>query len=252
MSSSSPSAAALARPVEDVLVRRVETLAEYHECVAIQTETWGRDFRELVPATILMVSQKLAGVCAAAFRGDGSMLGFVFGMTGVMEGELAHWSDLLAVRPEARGHGIGARLKEYQRELVRAVGVRRIYWTFDPLVARNAQLNLVRLGARVTEYVVDMYGSNTGSVLHGGIPTDRLLVRWDVDGTAAAAGSPGAERLRIPIPADIDALPLAERRDWRMDTRGAFSSALGRGYRVVGFRAGSASEHPSYELARQP
>ena len=76
------------------------------------------------------------------------MLGFVFGMTGVQDGRLVHWSDLLAVRPEARDRGLGRRLKLYQRSLVAELGVTRMLWTYDPLVARNAHLNLNALGAR--------------------------------------------------------------------------------------------------------
>ena len=46
------------------------------------------------------------------------------------------------------------------------LGVTQILWTFDPLVSRNAHLNLNALGARVTDYVPDMYGADTGSALH--------------------------------------------------------------------------------------
>src|SRR5437899_4594167 len=56
-------------------------------------------------------------------------------------------------------------------------GATVIYWTYDPLVARNAHLNFNRLGVRLAEYVEDMYGI-TDSVLHGGIPTDRIVVAW--------------------------------------------------------------------------
>ena len=69
---------------------------------------------------------------------------------------------------------------ERQRDLVRAVGVETMHWTFDPLVARNAHLNLTRLGARAIEYVPDMYGTNTGSPIHGALPTDRVIVAWDL------------------------------------------------------------------------
>src|SRR5438067_3815899 len=165
---------------DGITVRRVATLAEYQTCVAIQEETWGQGFRELVPTAILMVAQKLGGVCAAAFDAHDRMLGFVFGITGLKDGALVHWSDLLAVRPEARGAHLGERLKRYQRELVLAVGVHTMYWTFDPLVARNAHLNLVRLGARAAEYVPNMYGDRTGSPLHGALATDRFVAEWDL------------------------------------------------------------------------
>lgn len=256
---------------DGITVRRVATLGEYQECLAVQEETWGRGFRELVPPAILMVAQKLGGVCAGAFAPDDRMLGFVFGMTGPRDGRLVHWSDMLAVRSDARGAHIGERLKLYQRELVRAVGVETMHWTFDPLVARNAHLNLTRLGARAIEYVPDMYGSNTGSPVHGALPTDRVVVAWDLtrppgivehvsragvlvnpvdsDGLPALNGLVDAPVVRIAVPRDLEAESNARRTVWREVTREAFASYLARDYEVVGFRRGQGEELPSYELS---
>jgi predicted GNAT superfamily acetyltransferase len=256
---------------DEITVRRVETLAEYHECVAIQKETWGTGFRELVVPTILLVAQKLGGVCAGGFAPNGRMLGFVFGMTGVRDGKLVHWSDLLAVRPEARGKHLGERLKLYQRDLVLAIGVETMQWTFDPLVARNAHLNLTRLGARAVEYVPDMYGSDTGSPMHGRLPTDRVVVAWDLTrppGAEPRSARPGllvnpvaanglptlnglldAPVVRIAVPRDLESEPNDRRAIWRQVTREAFASYLGRSYEVVGFRRGQGDELPSYELS---
>jgi len=270
-------------PASDgVTLRRVATLAEYAECVAIQYETWGADFREAVPAAILMVSQKIGGVTAGAFGPGGRMLGFVFGMTGVKDGRLVHWSDLLAVRPEARRLGLGTRLKHYQRELLLEAGVERMYWTYDPLVARNAHLNLVRLGARVAEYVPDMYGTSTGSVLHGDMGTDRFVVEWELGGADAPRPSalgprpsaashapvvnapdrpggrprvsvlPDVPEALVEIPSDLEALLAsdpARARDWRDTTRETFTWYLGRGYEVVGLVERDARTF--YELHRR-
>jgi predicted GNAT superfamily acetyltransferase len=233
-----------------IVIRRVETQAEYEECVRIQDETWGAGFNERVPGAILKVAQYLGGVTAAAFdSGEGGrMLGFVFGMTGVRDGQLVHWSDMLAVRPEARDCGIGRRLKVYQRSQVVAIGVKQMLWTFDPLVSRNAHLNLTTLGARVTDYVPDMYGSETGSALHEGIGTDRFVVAWDLGGDAGMRGSgdvseeprmrESGEDIVIQIPEDIQSVIArapAQAREWRESTRAAFLRHLGDGYRVSGF-----------------
>jgi predicted GNAT superfamily acetyltransferase len=107
-------------------------------------------------------------------------MGFVFGMTGVENRRLVHWSDMLAVRPGCRDKGLGVRLKAYQRELLRPLGVETVYWTYDPLEAKNGHLNLNKLGAHVHEYVENMYG-DTGSVLHQGLGTDRFIVAWDIE-----------------------------------------------------------------------
>jgi len=180
---------------QGVTIRHVRTHEEFVACVQLQRATWGANFNELIPVSMLMITQRLGGVTAGAFTSDGALQGFVFGITGVEHGHIVHWSDMLAVRNDVQGHGVGRRLKEFQRDAVRARGATRMYWTFDPLVARNAHFNVNRLGARVFEYVPDMYGHNTGSRLHGGFGTDRFIVTWPItpDGDAAtSAGEPSA------------------------------------------------------------
>ncbi|MGH9428441.1 MAG: GNAT family N-acetyltransferase, partial [Terriglobia bacterium] len=142
-------------------MRRLSSLEDYDACVRLQQETWGAGFTENVPATILKVSQRIGGVTAGAFDKSGAMAGFVFGLTGWKNGKPVHWSDMLAVKPELRNSGLGRILKLYQRELVIPLGIKEIYWTFDPLVAKNAHLNLNKLGAEVFEYVPDMYPDNS-------------------------------------------------------------------------------------------
>jgi predicted GNAT superfamily acetyltransferase len=165
---------------DDFEVRPLRTFEELRRCVALQERVWGEGFSERVPTAILNVARRLGGVISGAFDRNGEMAGFVFGLTGIEDGEPVHWSDMLAVRPEHRNAGLGTRLKLHQRRLLLDAGVRRVYWTFDPLVARNAYLNLVRLGAVAREYVVDMYGGAT-SRLHAGLGTDRFVALWLLD-----------------------------------------------------------------------
>ena len=246
-------------------------MAEYDECVRIERETWGGQFTEAVPSTILRISQEVGGVTAAAFGPDGSMLGFVFGITGVRDGELSHWSDMLAVRADARDMGLGKRLKAYQRDLLLQIGVKTMYWTYDPLVARNAHLNLEQLGARVVEYRTNFYGEDTGSVMHAALGTDRFIVRWRLDAapepplesgdwrsTPLINGTvpdplPDFTRVRIAIPDDIFAVLDTDRaaaNRWRATTRQLFTDYLGRGYGVAGFRRSAGADPGTYLLAR--
>ncbi len=252
-------------------IRPVVSAAEYRAAVELQYETWGRGLTDLTPASILKIGQKIGGVSAGAFTPDGTMLGFVFGLTGMRDGQIVHWSHMLAVRADAQNLGIGRRMKEYQRDAVARLGARTIFWTYDPLVARNAHLNFNVFGVRVVEYARDMYG-DMGSDLNRGIGTDRFVVAWPVDdgelaacraGIAAARVDPefasapivnpdpaadvqrapaaaGAPKLRVQIPADIGAvqasdLPAAGR--WRASTRAAFELLLAAGYHVAGFTA---------------
>lgn len=267
----------------NVTIRDLATLEEYLECCEIQEETWGRGFSERVPAAILRVSQKIGGVTAGAFTPDDRMVGFVFGMTGIRDGRLSHWSDMLAVREEARGHHIGDLLKHYQREKVRALGVAVMFWTFDPLVARNAHFNINRLGARPVEYVVDMYGSNTGSTLHGKMPTDRVVIGWELDraytptagmdaprngdesaplvnplggrGTPRLELSVGAPVIRVQVPHDSSALRASDEAralEWRYAVREAFRHYLAHGYHVNRFVRRGSDALPYYVFSRSP
>src|SRR5437588_394451 len=125
-----------AAPPAGLHMRHPSTHEDFVACVALQEDTWGAAFSERVPAAILKVSQRLGGITAGAFDAQDRLLGFVFGMTGVENGRLVHWSDMLAVRPELRDHGIGRRLKEFQRDTLLERGVGLVYWTFDPLAGR--------------------------------------------------------------------------------------------------------------------
>jgi predicted GNAT superfamily acetyltransferase len=264
-----------------ITIRELTTLAEYQACCDLQEETWGQGFSERVPAAILRVGQKIGGVTAGAFDANGGMVGFVFGLTGIRDGRLAHWSDMLAVRESARGQHIGEQLKHYQRNRVLELGVEVMYWTFDPLVARNAHLNLNRLGAAAAEYVEDMYGSNTGSTLHGAVPTDRFVAAWELRRPYVApegAGVPAAGDADLPLlnPVGPDGLPivvdpgrsanvrvqvpvdssrlheLGDRHPpcWRMAVRQSVVPLLRAGYVVSRFVRAHGDTLPYYVLSR--
>ena len=241
-----------------MLIRPFASHADRAQCVELQELTWGQHFTEKIPAAMLLVAQKTGGVCTGAFDDDGRMVGFVFGVTGVKDGTLIHWSDMLAVRPEAQGSGLGVRLKEHQRDHCRAMGIATIYWTFDPLVARNAHLNLNRMRARVDEFVEAMYGEATNSPLQGDMPTDRFVIAWAVDpaqeaqpldalpadlplvvdGDANELPLVDAPAVGVRVPRDISVLAAADldaARKWRFATRRAFSHYLTRGWHVRGF-----------------
>ena len=241
-------------------IRDFESHADRAQCVELQELTWGRGFTEKVPAAMLLVVQKTGGVVAGAFDDSGRMLGFVFGVTGLKDGKLIHWSDMLAVHPDAQGMHLGEQLKDYQRDKCRAMGIATMYWTYDPLVARNAHLNLNRLRARVDEFVVAMYGEETNSPLQGDMPTDRFVIAWAIDpaqGSEPLGTLPDALPLAVGedahegelvvapsvgvrVPRDISALAsadIASARRWRFATRRAFSHYLARGYHARGFVA---------------
>jgi predicted GNAT superfamily acetyltransferase len=201
-------------------IRPLRTQAELRACAELQRETWGADFSESVPPSILRVCQRIGGIAAGAFDERGLLLGFVFGLSGIEAGRPVHWSDMLAVRRDARGLGLGRRLKEYQRDVLRGLGVETIFWSFDPLEARNAHLNVERLCVEVVEYVEDMYG-DSDSELHRGLGTDRLVVAWRIGGQPDPVASPAPDP---PIPA-LEQIPVADAAGLVVAADAAFDSA---------------------------
>lgn len=268
-------------------IRPFRTLEDYRECVDLQERVWGRGFSERVPVAILKVSQRLGGVAAGAYDDEEALAGFVFGMTGVEGDEIVHWSDMLAVRPGLRDRGLGTRLKAHQRRVLLERGIGRVYWTFDPLEARNAYLNFAKLGIVVREYSENMYGE-TDSPLHRGIGTDRFVALWlidtarvrerleegrpppspgEVEAEAAleaeevdglpAPGAPrldlDAERVSVAVPAEIQ--DLKERSietavAWRDATRRVFVHYLDRGWEVRELIRGEGDPVSRYLLHR--
>ena len=194
-------------------IRPFRTHEDYEACIALQEATWGTGFSELVPMALMMVSQRLGGVAAGAFDEAGSLAGFIFGLSGIENGSPVHWSDMLAVRTDCRGRGLGIRLKSYQRDMVLENGIRRMYWTFDPLESQNAYINLARLGIVAREYVENMYGQ-TDSPLHRGIGTDRFVALWQLDAPRverrlAEEESPPAIEELAGVPRVLDGTPTS-------------------------------------------
>src|SRR5258708_311237 len=260
----------------DVRGRPRASLRALRACVELQDAVGGPEWSATVPASLLQVATYVGGLALGAFTTGGALVGFLFGLTGVENGEVVHWSHVLGVRDATRNLGVGRMLKEAQRAELAGRGVIRMSWTFDPLVAKNAHLNLNRLGARVVEYVPDMYGTTT-SPLHYGLATDRLVVTCDTHATPPSdqreAPSPapvltldsqldappfdgGAlpPRLRIEIPTDIrqviDQTP-ATAAEWREAVRTYFQCALSHAYEVTGLYREPVTSRSFYTLVRR-
>ncbi|MBF0817183.1 GNAT family N-acetyltransferase [Microbacterium paludicola] len=107
------------------------------------------------------------------------LVGFAYGFHAVDERGPYHYSQAAVVHPEYQGYGIGTHLKHQQRDFtIRRTGVDRMRWTFHPSLARNAHLNLAKLGGLAIAYDPDYYD----------LPeSERLVVEWTFAGDAYQA-----------------------------------------------------------------
>lgn len=227
--------------MSDIILRDLSGMADFFKAEALQRAVWGQD-DPADPADLMMVIQAEGGLCAGAFRGD-DLLGYVFGFA-TRTPHIQH-SHRLAVLEQARGLGLGLKLKWYQRDWCLARGITHVRWTYDPLRAVNAALNIHRLGAQATTYYPDYYGKMAG--INAGAPSDRLLADWylsDPHVAACAAGNPtlpaeqSARALRIDIPADFGRLletDPARANDHRLLLRAALQSAFAKGLTIRGY-----------------
>lgn len=223
----------------EVLFRDLSGMREFSAAEDLQREVWG-DGDQPDPADLMMVIQAEGGLVGGAFVG-GRLMGYIFGFPTRTAG--VQHSHRLAVRAEARGLGLGLRLKFYQRDWCLGQGIGLVRWTYDPLRATNAALNIHRLGAQSGTYLVDYYGAMEG--INRGIASDRLLVDWDLAAPLVAARAQGREDgpvtgtpLAIALPEDLDSLmrhQLDQAIALRLDLRHALQDAMGQGKRIVGY-----------------
>jgi predicted GNAT superfamily acetyltransferase len=218
----------------------------------------------------MIVTQKYGGAVLGAFSRR-ALVGFVYALLARRAGEIIHWSHMMAVRRGFRDQGIGFRMKLAHRRLALEDRIKSICWTYDPLQGRNATLNIFRLGARVEEFIPNLYG-HFPSRIEKGLPSDRFVVAWPIASRAVerclAGGPPSSSDLRFPrvnetrlnsrgllenrrisfglrerrllveIPTNTDeirarSIDLAQR--WRMQARRIFARYFSAGYRVTQF-----------------
>ena len=279
--------------MESIYIKRLEQLNQMHMAVELQKIYWGSSSESLVHAQTLLTIVNTGGHVLVAMNGEkavGILIGFLATTAKVGEkvtqNNLALFSKRMVVLPEFRGRGIGAQLKWSQRDIAIQQGIQHIIWTYDPLLATNAYLNIHKLGCITTTYLENPYGTDesNGLVVLGS--SDRLQVEWHVDaphviemadgrtdnmgryldsngtisnspsetnyGELDAVVDSGRYQL-LSIPHDFVTLSKIQpdsAKMWRELTRAKFQSLFNLGYIVIDFIRGE-NENVYYILARR-
>ena len=171
---------------------------------------------------------------------DGECVGAAFAFPATTGGLHLH-SHMTAVLDKFRDKGIGHALKVDQYKWAKQNNYKEITWTFDPLVARNVRLNILKLGVDISAYYPNFYGDMPDE-LNAGDESDRVMANLKVVGDAptprTAISAPDKSAVLIAIPSDIVAIrgkDLAENLRWRRSVRDEFVGVLARGGKVIGF-----------------
>ena len=230
---------------DSIVIRKCSGLDEFGACVALQKEVWKFDDADLVPLRMFVVADKVGGQVIGAFEG-GTLVGYAFSVPGIRHGRPYLHSHMLAVRESCRNRGVGRRLKLAQREDAIHNGFELIEWTFDPLEIKNSWLNIVKLGTVSRRYYVNHYGY-TSSVLHQGLPTDRLVAEWWLKSRRVTEllEKPGKPPVfdaakKISVPAEIyrwrdSKAELPKAAEVQLRNREEFRNAFSMGLAVLGY-----------------
>lgn len=265
--------AAAAAHEAGVVVRQVTDISELASVEQLYDEIWGPGGNPPVNTEMLRAFSKAGNYVAGAFAGDGlaggDLAGACVGFFSAPAAGVLH-SHIAGVAGRMAGRHVGYALKLDQRAWSLAGGIRAIEWTFDPLVARNAYFNIVKLAGRPAEYLPNFYGGMRDAI-NANDDSDRLLLRWDLTeqrvadacsrrreqtsaaalqaGGAACGLSRGAHGEPVPgrsdapvvlvaVPRDIEQLRATDTglaKDWRFAVRDVLGALMSDGALITGF-----------------
>lgn len=253
----------------------------------VMMEAWeGMPESEVIPSHVFEASRETGNVLGAYM--DGELVGLAYQMPD-MSGEGVIHSHAVGVDSDYAGEGIGEQIKRGQREHAIEKGFDTIEWTYDPLLGMNANLNIGKLGGKVSEYREDVYNSDNDTTA-GETPADRFVVDWELDSDHVQRTLEGQERSYEPetvlsaegeqldlensvieyldgeyeledVPEETAAVEMPRDRseaeeagteeEWRYATREAFQTLFDEGFEVVDFKtSGEDYDSNTYILER--
>ena len=222
-------------------VRKLDSLSDQNQGRAVFDKTWAMELGTEITPNLLQAMVHSGAYLSGAFIGD-KCVGAAFAFPATTGGLHLH-SHMTAVLDEHRDKGVGHALKVDQWHWAKKNNYQEITWTFDPLVARNAKLNLIKLGIDISAYYPNFYG-DMPDALNAGDESDRVMASWKVVGDQPVPRSFISNQsdldMLIKIPEDIVAIRSKDKSEnlkWRHKVREEFMRAFEKGGKVVGFSA---------------
>ena len=225
----------------NVLIKQIQETTEFHLARNIFDQIWAMSSGTEITPNLLQAMVHSGSYLSGAFI-DNKIVGAAFAFPATNGGLHLH-SHMTAVMPEFRDQGVGYALKIDQWSWAKKKNYSHLSWTFDPLVRRNAKLNIAKLGVDISAYHPNFYG-DMPDALNAGDESDRLMVSWRTDGDAPKSRdlitNPEPGDILIEIPEDIVAIRSknqSESMKWRRQVREQFMAAFEKNGKVIGFSA---------------
>jgi predicted GNAT superfamily acetyltransferase len=227
--------------ISHIQVKNLIDLRDQDSARKIFDITWLMDAGTEITPNLLQAMIHSGSYLSGAFI-DNKIVGAAFAFPATNNGLHLH-SHMTAVLPEFRDKGVGYALKIDQWHWAKKNSFSEISWTFDPLVRRNAKLNIAKLFVDISAYHPNFYGEMPDA-LNAGDESDRLMVSWRTDVDAPKARelitNPEPGDILIEIPEDIVAIRSKNQREsmkWRRQVREQFMTAFEKNGEVIGFSA---------------
>ena len=222
-------------------IRNLISITEQSEARKVFDKTWAMNAGTEITPNLLQAMVHSGAYLSGAFIGD-KCVGAAFAFPATSGGLYLH-SHMTAVLDGYRDQGIGYALKIDQWNWAKKKNYSHLSWTFDPLVRRNAKLNIAKLGVDISAYHPNFYG-DMPDALNTGDESDRLMVSWSTNLDAPKARelitNPEPSDILIEIPEDIVAIRSrnqSESMKWRRQVREQFMAAFEKNGKVIGFSA---------------
>ncbi|HET7628867.1 MAG TPA: GNAT family N-acetyltransferase [Bacillales bacterium] len=180
-------------------IKVLRTMEELKGVRELEQIVWGMD---PLPLHQTFTASRNGGLLLGAYDRE-RLIGFSYSFPGFAERKPYLCSHMLAVHPDYRGRQIGWRLKQEQRRKAIDFGYDLIVWTYDPLLSRNAHLNLHKLGGVAVAYEPNLYGEMEDR-LNRGLPSDRFKIHWQLGETVKNLRMPEILPDRVWLDAELD------------------------------------------------
>lgn len=163
--------------MNNIAIRPISSKEDYLTCEEIQKELSPLNEVGIVPAYLMELISENGGLTLGIYV-DNRLIGFNFALPAFNPKDGYYlFSDTAGIFTAYQKKSLGFRLKQEQYKIALEKGIKKIVWTYDPLLGINANLNIRKLGGIIRKYCVEAYNElpiSTGV----SIPADRFYLEW--------------------------------------------------------------------------